>query len=338
MPAPTSSPTNYWVQTGSGKNYLSWDIYSGATGYSVQRSTDGVSYTTLASPTANEYLDTAVTINTRYYYQVAAVNGSGTGPYTTAQSVVPTLPGKTSLGALRLQAQQRADRVNSGFLTLPEWNLNINQSYAELYDLLITAYEDYYVAPRLTFTTSGTQTDYDLPNGQNYAGAPALYKLYGVDLGLDSSNNAFMTLRKFDFLQRNQYVFPQLTSTILGVFNLQYRMLGERIRFIPLPSAGQPVGLWYFPRLTALLSDTDVMDGISGWDEYVIVDAAIKALQKEESDVSVLMAQKQALIARIQGAAANRDAGAPDTISDVRRRGWGDGEGWGGWNGPIGGI
>jgi hypothetical protein len=145
--------------------------------------------------------------------------------------------------------------------------------------------------------------------GSNYTSAPALYKLYGVDLGLDSSSNAWVTIKKFDFLARNRYVFPQLTSTFLGVFNLQYRLVGNTIMFIPTPSAGQIIGLWYFPRLTQLLADTDVMDGISGWTEYVIVDAAIKALRKEESDTQELMMEKNMLIKRINDSAQNRDAG-----------------------------
>jgi hypothetical protein len=61
-----------------------------------------------------------------------------------------------------------------------------------------------------------------------------------------------------------------------------------------------------------------VADGVSGWLEYVITDAAIKAMQKEESDVSVLMAQKAALVARIIAAAENRDAGNPATVADVQ--------------------
>lgn len=229
--------------------------------------------------------------------------------------------------------------VTSNFVTNSEWNYYINQSYYELYDLLITTYEDYFVAPRLMFTTTGSSS-YALPNGQNYSSAPAFYKMFGMDIGLDGNNNAFVTLKKFDFIQRNRYVFPQITSTLLGVFNLEYRVVGGNIMFIPVPASGQQVGIWYFPRLNTLLQDTDIMDGISGWSEYVIVDAAIKALNKEESDVQVLMADKEALRQRIMSSASNRDAGQPDTISDTRTRSerWGEGVGGLGYDGPIGGI
>jgi len=340
--ATASTPTNFYLQQGNSQVYLTWDIMSGATGYGVQRGTDGANFTTLSSPSVNNLLDTSGTVGVNYYYQVASINGSGTSAYCTAQSIVPAPTAELSLGQIRLMAQQRADRVNSQFVTLPEWNTYINQSYFELYDLLVTLYEDYYIAAPAGFMTTGV-TGYSLPDGatnflnssnQNFV-APPFYKLRGVDCGLSPTNNAWVTLKQFNFIARNKYVYPNITSTPLGVFNMQYRLMGNQIQFIPNPASGQRINLWYIPRVIQLLKDTDIMDGVSGWTEYVIIDAAIKALQKEESDVSVLMAQKQAMIVRIQSSAMNRDAGSPQTVSDSRMSGgyWGDPGG----GGPFGG-
>ena len=112
-----------------------------------------------------------------------------------------------------------------------------------------------------------------------------------------------------------------------GIIDVRYRIVDGNINFIPQPQSGQSVRLWYVPRLRQLVLDTDIADGVNGWLEYVIVDAAIKALQKEESDVSVLMAQKAGLLERIKAAGSNRDAGMPETISRVRDSDWDD---WGG--------
>jgi hypothetical protein len=324
------------VQSGNGDILVSWALTTGATSYSVQRSTDGVSYSTLATPSVNYYLDESVTVGTLYYYKVASVNASGTSSYTNAQSAVPTITGDLSLGQVRLMAKQRADMVGSQFVTDTEWNTYINQSYFELYDLLVTVFEDYFVAEPVIITTDGSDS-YDLPNGTNYSGARPYYKLLGVDCGQSSApSNAWITLKKFDFIKRNAYIYPNVTATYLGVFNVQYRVMGSKIKFIPVPSSGQFMRLWYVPRMRWLLQDTDILEGISGWGEYVIVDAAIKAMQKEESDVSVLMAQKQMLKQRIEETASNRDAGAPDTISNTRGN-TGYGNNWGGWgNGGYG--
>lgn len=345
-------PSNFNVQTANGQNLVSWNQTAGATSYIVQRSLDNVTFTTIStisgSPLATTYIDTAVTNGTQYWYQVAASNTFGTSAYTTAQSAVPTMSGELSLGAIRLKAQQRADRVNSQFVTLTEWNSYINQAMFELYDLLITAYEDYYFAIPISFVSDGSTYLYDLPNGvntftsglnpnQTFVARP-FYKLAGVDLALNSANNAYVTVNRFNFTDRNRFVYPNTASTIYGVFNLQYRVLDNQIMFIPTPSAGQSIRLWYVPRLQELLSDTDTtVTGISGWVEYVIVKAAYYALTKEESDTTPLVLQLAALQKRIEEAASNRDQGMPDTISDVNYGNWANG--WfGGRNGAIGGF
>ena len=332
MAAP-ATPTNIYVQQGNGQVFLSWDASAGALSYVVQRSTDNSTYSSVGTPSVVNYLDTAVTVGTEYWYKVASVNADGTSSYSTPQSIVPTMNGHMSLGQLRLLAQQEADRVNSNFVTLPEWNNYINQSAFELYDLLTTVYEDYYLAPAAQFQTVGSTAQYSLPNGvlsftdeagASYVARP-FYKLLGVDLSLGVANS-WITLHKFDFIGRNQYVASNNTNSFAGVFGLRYRVMGDKITLIPVPAGNQTIRLWYIPRMTQLLKDTDILDGVSGWTEYVIVDAAIKALEKEESDVSALLARKLALIQRIESSAQNRDAGQPDTISATRR--WTSGYGW----------
>ena len=282
-----------------------------------------------------------------YYYQLAAVNSSGTSPYTSPLSVVPAQSGLLSLGQVRTMVRQRADMENSQFVSDSELNTYITQSQYELYDILITAYEDYNVYQPILFTFNGNANQYPLPDGlttfMTQAGGsitpPPFYKLLGVDCGLALNNNAWVTLHKFEFIQRNRFVYPNVTSTFLGVFNLRYRVTGNTIYFIPTPSGAQYARIWYIPRLITPLKDTDLLDGISGWTEYVIIDAAIKAMQKEESDVTVLALQKQAIIDRIQTAAQNRDAGSPDKISDTRAFGGNSGNyGSPGGDGGYGGY
>lgn len=340
-------PNNFSVSQANRQVLLQWDIEAGATSYSIQRSTDQTNYSVVATTVNNQYLDTAVTVGTQYWYKVASVNGSGTSPYTNAQSAIPTPTGEMSLAQIRLAAQQRADRVNSNFVTKTEWNSYINQAQFELYDLLITAYQDYNVASPAYFAVNGSSYLYPLPDGatvfkdsagSNYV-APPFYKLLGVDLALQNASNAFVTVNKFNFIDRNRFVYPNTASTIYGVFNLQYRIMGNNIEFIPTPSANQVIRLWYIPRLPELLKDTDITSvGISGWIEYVIVRAAIYALAKEESDTSGLERQLLYLKQRIEESAINRDAGQPDRVSDTRsNNGYGFGGGWGP-GGSIGGF
>lgn len=217
---------------------------------------------------------------------------------------------------LRTAVRQRADMQNqsgdytNSFIPDSELNSYVNQSYFELYDLLVAAYnEDYYIAPFYYFVTDGVTQLYPLPDD--------LYKLCNVSVQVTSAvaNAAWWTLKPFMMGEVNKYAVPN-TQLYFGITNLRYRIQGNQIWLNPMPQANQTIRLIYTPRMTTLNSDSDTLQGISGWDEYVIVDAAIKCLQKEESDVSVLMAQKMALMKRIEAMANNRDIGFPHTVVD----------------------
>lgn len=254
------------------------------------------------------------------------------------------MSGQINLGYIRYLAQLRADKLNSQFLTTDEWNSNINQSIYELYDILVTKFgDDYFLANPVTFTTTGAK-NYPLPDGSTTIGGgvpPALYKLVGVDCGVAVGNNAWVTLPRYNWIDRNRFIYPQLQANALGVFNLSYRQMGTQLFFIPNPTAGQYIQLWYVPVMTQLLKDTDMLSfSISGWSEMIIVDAAIKALLKEESyeQANALMAIKGQIMERIETTAANRDVGQPNTISDSRgNTGFYDGGGFGGSGHGMGG-
>lgn len=230
-----------------------------------------------------------------------------------------------TLSELRLLAQQYADMVNSGFVTDAEWNSYLNLAYFELYDILIQKYgDDYYVADPYSITTDGTTSQYTLPSD--------FYKFLGLDLQLGSVQNSYVTIRPFMFAERNRYAVPNFQS-FYGVTNLRYRIFGSTLFLTPTPAAGQTLRVWYCPILTELASDSDTVHGISGWQDYLPVEAAIKALMKEESDVSMLQMRKQALIQRIESAAEGRDAGNPQTVSDTQSSDYwmpNGGNSWGG--------
>lgn len=245
------------------------------------------------------------------------------------------ISGQMNLGQLRLASRQRSDTVNSQFVTDQEFNSYINQSYFELYDVLVQKYgDDYYVAPTAAFMTSGSQQLYPLPDGVltfldssgNPFVAQPFYKLLGVDMQTtpQASPDQWISLKRFNFGERNRWNWPVLQN-FYAITNMRYHLTGNNLQLVPLPNGGQTLRLWYVPRMVELVSDSDIVDGVSGWTEYIIVDAAIKAMQKEESDCSVLLMQKQALLDRIEAAAENRDPGQPMTVTDSRKA-----------NGPLG--
>jgi hypothetical protein len=227
-----------------------------------------------------------------------------------------------TLSDIRLAAKRRADMESSFFVADDEWLSIINASAAELYDLLIAHFGDDYYSQAATATTTG--------NGEMLSLPANFYKLTGVDMLIQSTTDQWVTIRPFNMSERNRTRFPGFQS-YYGLTNLRYRLNGSNLWLIPKPSAGITFRIWYVPRFVPMTGDASTLDGVSGWEEYVVVDAAIKALVKEESDPSALMAQKAALKERIEIMAANRDPGGPQTVSDVTTTNpW---EPWGGFYG-----
>lgn len=323
------------------------------------------------------------------------------------------LASNVSLGALRLQAQQRADLENSGAVSVPEWNQYISQSHKRLFDKLVGAYgNDYYVAPLFLFNVGNSQY-YPLPDGTIIStdattSAPALYKLLGVDLQYAAAPTGWVTLKRFEEIERNQYAWPNTSVNFLGITNLKYRLSGTQLEFIPVPMAGQVIRLKYIPKPNSLQflptcattlgavivttpdagditvgmsvygpgistiapvtvtavntgvipnqitlssavqqtapivtlafwTDAVTIDGVSGWEEFIVIDAAIKARIKQEQPVEDLRTEKQEMTADIESMAEGRDAGQAHHVSDVISiNGWGSdgdsgafGGGWG---------
>lgn len=347
--------TNIILQTGNGVNFLTWNLIAGVSSYTVQRSPDQVNWTTVGSPTTNSFLDPNVTIGQNYFYQVNA--GTGYSP-SQPNSITPCAPGQINLGYLRYQARLRADMLKSNFVTNDEWNFMLNNSNMELYDLLVTKFgEDYFLAPPLIFS-SQSALSYPLPNGTNYpingVPAPACYKVYGMDFnayGAQINNTqGWIGMSRFNWADRNKYniLLGAASNNVAGQYcSLQFREMGDQVYIIPTNS-GQYFRLWYVPLNVQLLQDTDMIPfGYSAWWEYTAIDAAAKALAKQQmmDQAQELLNRKAALEIRIETTAANRNVGQPNTATNSRST-MGDpnfsgpggmGNGWGGFGGGFGG-
>jgi hypothetical protein len=206
---------------------------------------------------------------------------------------------------LRNRARQRSDMESSDFVDDVELNGYINSSIAELHDLLVSAYGSDYFLSEYDFNILSGTTDYNLPAD--------FYKLKGVDVKIQ--NNNWFSVRPFNFNERNRN--QDITWGLLTGPSIRYRLMGGNIKFNPSPDGNYSARIWYIPKAAILTADTDQYDDLNQFAEYVVVDAAIKMLQKEESDVSVLLNQKQALKARLEQMANDRDAGQPLAVSDI---------------------
>lgn len=204
---------------------------------------------------------------------------------------------------LRTRARQRANMENSQFVTDAEFNSYLNEAIADLRDKMISKVGADYFASTTTFT---------LVNGtENYALPADFYKiLYVEQRGIDQ---LYYKMRRFEVAERS------LGASPISYYapEIKYRLTANNITFTPVNQLGGiQVRLTYVPVPTELSADNDTLNGYNGWETYVILLAARKALVKEESDVSQVDSELQSLIQRIEAMADNRDHGQPFRIQD----------------------
>jgi hypothetical protein len=200
---------------------------------------------------------------------------------------------------------------------------NINEGIAELYSLFSdTSGQPFYLESTTFNTTSGSDT-YSIGAGQAI-NVTDFYKPRGFDITF--GQNIVVTARPFMWAERNRY---RLFSGWSYNWPVSYRMTGktsavansamDSVKFIPAPQGQFNVTMWYTPTPPKLVSGADVFDGVNGWEEYVVLSAAIKLLVKQEQleHASTLMQMKETEKERILGDASNRDAEAPERVTDA---------------------
>lgn len=209
------------------------------------------------------------------------------------------------LSGLRSSAKQRADMDNSSFIGDPEWDVYINESAAELHDLILQS-DPKSIIIRYTLSTTSGQEFYPLP--ADFYKLEAVYRIV---------SNARYAIDRVDFhgIGSGSAV---LSSVIVGGAPYQYALVGNEIYFLPIPNGQNNVELWYFPNFTYLLNDTDTLNYpvINGWEQFVLVTTVIKAKMKERTDCSLELAQKAELKKRIIDMANKRDEWEPPKFVD----------------------
>ena len=217
------------------------------------------------------------------------------------------------------RVRQRADMESNDFVSDTEVQTYINAGISELHDILIQTYGQDYYCSSVTFNTVAGTDSYPINSSTSGPNISNFYKLRGMDAKINGSD--YFTLRPFNFNERNLYQ-NWGTWSLLGLTNIRYRMVGDNIVFTPKPDGATEVKVWYIPTAqqfdsTTPATSTTTFADINGYAEYVVIDAAIKCLQKEESDVTILIQQKMLMKRRIEEAANNRDAGSPLSVTDI---------------------
>lgn len=173
----------------------------------------------------------------------------------------------------------------------------INASLGLWHNLITLAVPERYESTQ-TITANGAAS-YNLPSD------------YLMTLGVDYQYAAgtHMELKRYLFQERNQYSSGDTFAT-------GYRLKGDTIVLIPAPTSGTYLH-HYVKCATPLASESDTIDGVNGWEEWIVYDVASKLLLKEQSDATQIIRDRDAIEERIRAYAADRDAN-PGRIVDSR--------------------
>lgn len=222
---------------------------------------------------------------------------------------------------LRNACKVRANMPNDDFIPDTDWNQFINESNAEFRDLVIGQDMLNYLSSSVFTVVTGSS--YPVPDG--------FYEANGLDRlvsGAPDETGCWADVEQYQHRDRNSFSRNGSSNGSCA----RYNIYDNRFVFQPPNSGvGQTFRVFCYPQAQPMVNDTDAfVDSQGYWYQYVIVDVAIKALNIEESDTSLLQAQKQALMDRIQVQAARKNV--MDSMSVGPKEGWypgvGGRQGW----------
>lgn len=203
---------------------------------------------------------------------------------------------------MRTRALQRSDNeyATSGFVDTEELNGLINTAYKELYGLLVR-YSIHQTELISTATANGSAS-YTLPD--DYYSIVAVFRVDG-------------TIRQP--LLRHDWRF-KLDPGVTGPA-ISYRVMNSAIEFDPVPTEGT-YEIRYIPLPAELSLDADSLDGVLGWEEYIVC-AVARDIYDKEGFLDAAARQdnrRRELAERIKLEATEREATQSLRVQDVRNR------------------
>lgn len=218
----------------------------------------------------------------------------------------------TTRAIIRDDARDAADQVNSDFRSDARIDRKIDVVWAEVYEHILIAQPERYLAS-FSFTTS--------PGISTYAITPEdFYKMKDLEANV---NGRTVTLDMFAWENRNRY------QDAMGWDYAQpaaWRLYGDNVVFVPRPNGEYLVTCWYHPAPIKFPYDDATIDTIAGYEEAVVFGVARKlALEEEDLELADrLTAEYQRQLQRVLEFGAVRVTEKVEYARDLTRSDWED--------------
>lgn len=250
---------------------------------------------------------------------------------------------------LEQRVRERADMVDSQFVSSPELQRFLEAAWQELYSIMVASGEDLFIR-RVRITGSAADPlvteNGDLivtENGDvlivggvvpvgSYINLPAQIKALRLVRLVNDIRLRKATLHDLELIQNStRSGKPQFYRLDMDPANSYLRL-----ELYPQPNASYEYDVFYVPALSLqeFLTSSFVSIPVRGWDEYLVITASAKCKDKEEAEISNLMKERDILLERIRADLVPFDKSEPDQVVQMSRAGttseeaqfWSDGE------------
>jgi hypothetical protein len=204
------------------------------------------------------------------------------------------------------------------FVTDVEITDLVNSALATWYDEVRgSTWGGQYYRSKYRFDTENSQQFYKLPDD--------FLALTSLDIEL-ANGMPVVSARAYQEEERNRFrQFPLLYGWTVSS-PIWYQLQGDQLSFIPLPSGVFHCQLNYVPTAPKLFAPEDSVNVINGWEEFIVLHAAIRVLTKDgQLDViPVLSGQLEQERERIRAMAPRRDMQSAERVHMIENPGFDD--------------
>lgn len=207
---------------------------------------------------------------------------------------------EVTVGALITRIRDVADLVNDGNITDAEMIRYISASYTWLYDILVSKGLHYFESTDTT-VADGINTQFALPD--DFYAALAVHFQYETNRWRSLPEHMLQEVAALDHRDSAEAY--------------SYRVVGGNLELLPRPASGKTYRLLYVPAPADLDAAGDAVDGVSGWEELIVIDVAITCRIKQETQVIDLERRLARMLARVEEAAEHRSLSSTRRVTDV---------------------
>lgn len=171
----------------------------------------------------------------------------------------------------------------------------VNEALAELWDVLIAKWADYYTLSTILNATPGQEAIFPAVNWYKFR-----------KLELDESGAA----------ASGDWVLVRPTTLdamheLRNATRARYRLVRSQILLAPVPTAADRYRLHYIPPVTRLVADGDTFDGINGYESILVQKGKLAVETELKLDTTDTLRRIAELEARVRSAADAPDSDQP---------------------------